>query len=86
MVTVDIRKGTRLRARWFDAKTSPPASLAGVHLKFSATERVVTGVVTRIRGDDPLKPATVRLWVKPDDGGDDVEIRPEWVVEVLSCQ
>lgn len=83
-MTVDIRRGTRLIARWLEAKTNPPASLSGMQMKVSATERSVTGVVTRIRGDHPEKPTKIHLWVRPDDGGDEVEIEPSWIKEVLS--
>lgn len=82
MSTVEVRKGSRVRARWFDAK--PRTSLAGAQAKTSATEREVVGVVTRIRGDSPDKPTAVRLWVAPDDGGEVVQIQPEWIVEVVS--
>lgn len=82
MSSVEIKKGSRVRARWFEA--NPRASPPGVQAKVSATEREVVGVVTRIRGDHPDKPSTVRLWVAPDAGGEDVQIQPDWIVEVVS--
>ena len=73
----------RVLARWL-AVHQKPSSLAGTQTKVLASEREVAGVVTRIRGDDPEKPKTVRVWIMPDGGGDEVVIEPAWIVRVLS--
>jgi len=59
------------------------ASLAGAQMKVSARQVTVTGKVTHIRGNDPLDPTSIRIWVQPDEGGEEVVIRPEWIREVL---
>jgi hypothetical protein len=88
--TYNIVKGTRIRARWFDAKL---VSLSGVMPKVEATMREVTGTVRHIRGDHPTHPTVTRLYVEADDGlGDacgkcqvrEVEVDPKHVVEILS--
>jgi hypothetical protein len=86
-------KGDRIRARWLEANTG---CLSGSGLKFAATERTLTGLVRHVRGDHPTHPTSVRVYVDPDSewegkkaqiectcGHRHVELRPEWVVEVL---
>lgn len=86
---MDIIKGTRIRATWFEAKM---VSLAGVQMKTEATLRTITGTVRHIRGDHPTNPTVRRLFVESDDGIGtpcekcqvrEVEIDPKHVVEVL---
>lgn len=76
-------KGDRVRARWYDPKLTPPASLAGVQLKFEVTNREVVGVVTHIRGDDPVAPKSIGIWIQPDAGGPEVSVDSKFIVEVL---
>ena len=89
MDTHNIKKGTRIRARWFSANM---ACLAGSQPKFGATLHEVTGTVRHIRGDHPTEPKTIRLYVEADDGTGspcgkcqvrEVEVNPDHVVEVL---
>lgn len=77
-----ITKGTRVQARWFDVRPRT-ASIAGAQTKVLASGNEVTGVVTKIMGDDPDKPKTVRVWIQPDGGGDEVVIKPAWIIKVL---
>ena len=83
MTEITLRKGTRVRAVWPEAR---PTSLAGVQMKFGATSREVTGVVEHLRGDHPTSPSpdSIRLLVRPDGGGPLGDVRPRHVVEVLA--
>lgn len=78
-----LMKGMKVVARWFQAN-DPPSSLAGMNLKLAVTEHVVTGVVTHIRGDHPTAPTKVEVHIKPDDGSDEVRVKPESIVQILS--
>lgn len=74
-----LRKGDRIRASWLQATD---ASLAGVADKVGAVSVEVVGVVTHVRGDHPTNPTSIRVWVKPDAGGDDVIVDPKHIVAV----
>lgn len=92
-----IVKGSRIRASWFQAHL---ASLSGMQMKFGATGLTVTGVVRHLRGDDPVAPKEVRIYIDPDDPvpagvekvqaygctceGGHVELKLDWVKEILS--
>lgn len=76
---VFLTKGMRVRAEWFDTHV---AGLPGAQIKFGATKRLVEGVVTHVRGDHPTHPTEVRVWVKRDEG-DEVVVKPEWIVAVF---
>jgi hypothetical protein len=88
---VEVRKGDRIRAKWFAHKV---VGLAGVQMKVSGEFRIVTGVVRHIRTNDPQNPTDIRLYLDPE--GDcnvssrvnplgcecptfHVEIMPDWV-------
>lgn len=79
---MNIVKGTRIEARWFQAN-NPPSSLAGMQMKLGVTERVVVGTVTHIRGDRPTNPTKTLLLVKPDDSEEEVQVDPKHVISVL---
>lgn len=79
----DIKKGSRVRAHWYQAQTNPPASLAGMQLKFGATERDIIGTIMHIWGDHPMNPTKYEIAIQPDEGGDEVVVRPSWIVEVI---
>lgn len=81
-MTRTVGKGDRVRARWFEA--DPKASLAGMQLKFSTSAREVVGVVKKIRGNRPVKPTEVAVSILPDGQKNEIWIRSEWIVEVLS--
>ena len=74
-----ITKGSFIKAVWFEA--NPSASIAGMQPKVGATMQVVVGTVRHIRGDHPTRPTSVRLWVEPEGGGDEVIVNPAHVVE-----
>lgn len=63
-----LKRGMRVCAEWFEARPLDAASVAGVQLKVTARPRVVEGTVTRIRGDDPVAPTSVGVWIMTDDG------------------
>jgi hypothetical protein len=85
-----VTKGTRLRARWVEART---VSLAGVQPKVEGTPREVVGTVRHVRGDHPTAPTTIRLYVEPDEPAEgeacpkcgvvEIEVNPAHVVEIL---
>jgi hypothetical protein len=75
-----LKKGDRIRAQWLQATD---ACLAGMQPKTGAVGMSVVGEVTHIRGDHPTNPTEIRVWVKPDDGGDEVVINPKHIVEIL---
>jgi hypothetical protein len=72
-----ISKGSRIRAEWFKAQMDPPASLAGMQLKFGATRIAVVGTVKHVRGDDPVNPKVIRFYVDPDHAWTGPTVTPE---------
>lgn len=76
-----ITKDNKIKARWFKVN-DPISSIAGGQMKVGSTEIVVSGIVKHVRGDDPIKPTVVRLYVEPDGGGDEIEVNPDHVYEV----
>ena len=74
-----LRKGDRIRARWFQASD---ACLAGMQPKTDALLTLLTGVVSHIRGDDPSNPQQIRVWIRLDDGRE-ISIDPGHIVELL---
>jgi len=68
-----LKKGDRIRARWFEATHG---SLAGMQPKTTAIEHCVIGRITHIRGDHPTNPREIRVWVQPDGGGPEVVVNP----------
>lgn len=54
-----------------------------MQMKLGVTERVVQGVVTHVRGDDPTAPTKVEVHIQPEGGGDEVRVKPEHIVQVL---
>lgn len=93
-MTTTVKKGDRVRASWFQSKPLGTFSVAGAQTKVTASRIEVAGTVRHVRGDDPVAPAVVRLFLDCDgvDGGarppgctclrGHVEVRPEWVVAV----
>lgn len=60
-----ITKGSRIVARWFGAPQA--VALAGVQMKLQVTEFVVTGTIRHFRGNDPVAPTKVDIYVEADD-------------------
>ncbi len=91
-----IVKGSRVRAEWFQAHA---VSLSGMQMKFGARQHVVTGVVRHLRGDDPVAPKEVRIYIDPEGDapadlgkvrpygctceGGHVELKLDWAKEIL---
>lgn len=61
MVTTYLPKGARIRARW--TRTYLPC-LAGAQMKMGVDFIEITGTVKHLRGDDPVNPKVVRLYVE----------------------
>jgi hypothetical protein len=74
---LDLTKGMRVHAAWL--QHNPGACVSGSQLKIEASDRMVTGTVTHIRGNDPIAPTSVRVWIRPDEGGEEVVVKPEWI-------
>lgn len=78
----DIKKGSRVRAHWFQAN-NPPSSLAGMQMKLGVTERHVIGTITHIWADSPWNPTQYEIAIQPDGGGEEVVVKPSWIKEVV---
>lgn len=81
-----ITKGTRIRARWFQAHE---ASLSGMQMKTGAVEKEAIGTVTYVEGiarnkEEQAKKIAYKtvLGLKLDDGSE-VEVDSKHVVEVF---
>lgn len=75
-----VAKGDWIRAEWF--KVGGSEGLSGSRLKVKAHRYEVRGVVKHIRGDHPIRPTSIRLFVEPDGGGDLVLVNPANVKEL----
>lgn len=87
-------KGSRIRANWFKAEL---ACLAGAQMKFGAQGVEAVGAIKHFRGDHPTDPTEIRIYIDPEGdykgemvtvvgctcGRKHVEIKPEWVSEIL---
>lgn len=58
-----VTKGTKIRARWFGG--AQPVALSGVQMKLQVTEFVVEGTVRHLRGNDPVAPTQIELYIEP---------------------
>ncbi len=56
-------KGDRVRARWFKAKV---VCLSGVQMKLGANVVEVVGTIRHLRGDRPVDPVHVMLYLDPE--------------------
>lgn len=83
--TVDFYKGQRVRLTLERAKIPGESwSLAGVMLKFPLECSVVEGLVTHVRGDRPVSPTTIGVWILQDNG-EEIILNARWIknAEVL---
>lgn len=94
-----ISKGNRVRARWLKVQAPGSYSLAGVQAKVAGSFVEVVGICRHFRADNPVMPHEVRIYLDiegalPEDiervqppgctcKQGHVEIRPEWIAEVL---
>lgn len=60
-----LPKGARIRARWL-AASGGSWSPSGFQDKYAIETVEITGIVRHLRGDDPIAPTVVRLYVEPD--------------------
>jgi hypothetical protein len=87
-----ISKGARIRAQWFDTRL---VGLAGNQMKLGANARDVIGIVRHVRGDHPVTPTQILLYLDVDPVPEGlkttkaygckcvnphVEIKPSWIV------
>lgn len=59
-------KGDHIRAKWFVAKPLGTYSIAGAQPKVVGDFIEVSGVVRHVRGNDPVSPTVVRVFIDPD--------------------
>lgn len=66
-----IKKGQRVRLG-VDRVRLPGESwsLAGMQMKVLIDQYTIEGVVTHIRGDRPVDPVEIGLWIRKDDGAE----------------
>lgn len=63
---MNVVKGARVRIRGLHTLPMGSWSLAGVQLKTNVVPVDFTGRVAHLRGDDPVNPVKVRMYVLPD--------------------
>lgn len=73
-----IEKGDWVSAEWLEPHE---AGLSGSAIKFAAKTKTISGIVRHVRGDHPTRPTSIRLFVEPDGGGEQVLVAPSWVRE-----
>jgi hypothetical protein len=71
-----ITQGTRVRARWLHAD-DPTGCLSGVQLKHTVKSYEVIGICRHFRGDHPMNPTRVMVYIDPDAGWQGPTVRPE---------
>lgn len=88
-ICVNIEKGSRVRAHWFQA-TNPPSSLSGNQFKLGVMEKTFTGRVMHIYGYADSKEDAqngkykkMTVIVRVDDSKEEIEIDQRHIVEVL---
>lgn len=79
---MELTKGMRVRAEWLEARPVGKVSLSGAQRKIGATKKIVDGVVTHIRGNHPVMPTSVGVWIRTD-GGHEVITDSHNIVAVL---
>lgn len=65
---VNIIRGMRVRAEWWEAAPLGAISLAGVQAKTQVHPMSAEGVVTHIRGDNPVTPTSAKVWIMTESG------------------
>lgn len=68
-----VHKGDKIIAWWLE---STNACLAGAQLKTGSKSHYVVGIVRHVRGNDPVNPTVVRLYVDVTEGALRPQIRP----------
>lgn len=69
-----LRKGDTIVATWVRVR---PVSLAGFQNKEEGEAITVRGTVRHLRGDDPISPNEIRLYVDPEGETKEKLVRPE---------
>jgi hypothetical protein len=63
---MNVVKGTRVRVQFFQAKPIGSFSLAGCQLKTTGQFVEVIGTCRHFRGDDPVNPTMVRVYIEAE--------------------
>lgn len=71
-----ISKGARVVVDFFKADPIGSKSIAGCMVKTTATHVAFTGTVAHVRGDHPVTPTQVVVFVTPDAGYDGPTVVP----------
>lgn len=72
-----ITKGSHVRAYWFQAQPIGTTALTGMMMKTTGMFRDVSGICRHFRGDDPVTPTKITVFVDPDpDTWDGPWVRP----------
>lgn len=77
----NIVKGTRVKARFLKAN-NPLSSLAGMQPKVGCQQVEIEGRVEHIRGDAPVNPTSIGLWIRTDDGQEHI-VDSKYVYEIV---
>lgn len=59
-----VTKGDHITASWMRTNLT---SLAGVQMKLEGQQVSVSGIVRHVRGNDPIAPTSIRIYIDPDD-------------------
>ena len=62
----DLRKGTRIHARWVYMHPFEGDPYAGKEGAVAVTQVDLTGICRHFRGDDLVNPTVVRVYIEPD--------------------
>jgi len=60
-------KGDLIHLAWLEPRPLGTYSLAGAQMKVAATSISISGRVAHIRGDDPVDPTRLGVWLRIDD-------------------
>jgi len=59
-----MNKGDHITASWMRTDL---ACLAGAQMKLEGQQVTVCGIVRHVRGNDPVNPTTIGIFIDPDD-------------------
>lgn len=65
-----IKKGDKITAKVIKSKDYGTYSIAGIQDKIVVTEEIINGIITHIRGNDPINPTSIGIWILKDDGNE----------------
>lgn len=71
-----VTKGSRVAVDFFRVDPPGTKAIAGCMMKTTGTRVAFTGTVAHVRGDHPVTPTTVVVFVTPDAGYDGPTVVP----------